>query len=214
MNKDLDEKMDDLLVKSLLGEATAKEEAELQALMAAQPDAAIVNVTSGLAFVPLVATPTYSATKAAIHSYTVSLRDALKGRVEVIELAPPGVQTDGRAALVRDGRYGAAMLQVVWDGAARQVVEVTQEVATRDRGGERGDAATLTEAERRSWTAGGSEPRPASRLFSSAQDGGARNTSCASGARARTWRAPCSSISSSAGAPVARRSRTGATGVP
>lgn len=61
--------------------------------LAAQPDAAIVNVTSGLAFVPLVDTPTYSATKAAIHSYTVSLRDALQGRVEVIELAPPAVQT-------------------------------------------------------------------------------------------------------------------------
>ncbi|HVJ02871.1 MAG TPA: SDR family oxidoreductase [Sphingomonas sp.] len=56
-------------------------------------DAAIVNVSSGLAFVPLVTTPTYSATKAAIHSYTVALRDALKGRVEVIELAPPAVQT-------------------------------------------------------------------------------------------------------------------------
>lgn len=59
-----------------------------------RPDAAIVNVTSGLAFVPLVTTPTYSATKAGIHSYTVALREALRGRVEVIELAPPGVQTD------------------------------------------------------------------------------------------------------------------------
>jgi uncharacterized oxidoreductase len=58
-----------------------------------QPDAAIVNVTSGLAFVPLVATPTYNATKAAIHSYTVAMREALRGRVEVIELAPPAVQT-------------------------------------------------------------------------------------------------------------------------
>ena len=59
-----------------------------------RPDAAIVNVTSGLAFVPLVTTPTYSATKAGIHSYTVALREALRGRVDVIELAPPGVQTD------------------------------------------------------------------------------------------------------------------------
>ncbi|KQS75370.1 oxidoreductase [Rhizobium sp. Leaf384] len=59
-----------------------------------RPDAAIVNVTSGLAFVPLIATPTYSATKAAMHSYTVSLREALKGKVEVIELAPPAVQTE------------------------------------------------------------------------------------------------------------------------
>ena len=62
--------------------------------LATRPDAAIVNVSSGLAFVPLVATPTYSATKAAIHAYTVALRDALKGKVEVIELAPPAVQTE------------------------------------------------------------------------------------------------------------------------
>jgi len=61
--------------------------------LVATPDAVIVNVTSGLAFVPLITAPTYNATKAAIHSYTVSLREVLKGRVEVIELAPPGVQT-------------------------------------------------------------------------------------------------------------------------
>ncbi|WP_419807929.1 SDR family oxidoreductase [Sphingomonas sp.] len=62
--------------------------------LAGQPDAAIVTVTSGLAYVPLVAAPTYSATKAAIHSYTVSLRTQFAGKVEVIEVAPPGVQTD------------------------------------------------------------------------------------------------------------------------
>jgi uncharacterized oxidoreductase len=59
-----------------------------------QPDAALVNVSSGLAFVPLVASPTYSATKAALHSYTVALREALKGKVEVIEIVPPAVQTE------------------------------------------------------------------------------------------------------------------------
>ena len=59
-----------------------------------QPDAAIVNVTSGLAFVPLASHPTYSATKAAMLSYTQSLRHQLAGKVEVIELAPPAVQTD------------------------------------------------------------------------------------------------------------------------
>jgi uncharacterized oxidoreductase len=62
--------------------------------LVAQPDSAIVNVTSGLAFVPTKRAPTYSATKAAMHSYTLTLRESLKGRVEVIELAPPGVQTD------------------------------------------------------------------------------------------------------------------------
>ncbi len=61
--------------------------------LATQLGSAIVNLTSGLAFVPLTAAPTYSATKAAIHSYTVSLRRVLAGKVEVIEIAPPGVQT-------------------------------------------------------------------------------------------------------------------------
>ncbi|MES3100953.1 SDR family oxidoreductase [Sphingomonas faeni] len=62
--------------------------------LVARPDSAIVNVTSGLSFVPLIVAPTYSATKAAVHSYTMSLREVLKGKVEVIELAPPGVQTE------------------------------------------------------------------------------------------------------------------------
>ena len=62
--------------------------------LVSQPDATIVNVSSGLAFVPLSGTPTYNATKAAIHSYTISLREQLKGKVELIELAPPAVQTE------------------------------------------------------------------------------------------------------------------------
>ena len=60
----------------------------------AQSQSVIMNVTSGLAFVPLAMTPTYSATKAAIHSYTQSLRYQLKDTsIEVLELVPPYVQT-------------------------------------------------------------------------------------------------------------------------
>ncbi|HVO64323.1 MAG TPA: SDR family NAD(P)-dependent oxidoreductase [Terriglobales bacterium] len=55
----------------------------------------VINVSSALAFVPLPAAPIYSATKAAIHSYTQSLRFQLEeSGVEVIELMPPGVKTD------------------------------------------------------------------------------------------------------------------------
>lgn len=60
-----------------------------------QAHAAIVNVSSGLAFVPLALTPTYCATKAAIHSYTQALRYQLKETaIEVLELIPPYVATD------------------------------------------------------------------------------------------------------------------------
>ncbi|MBB5706608.1 SDR family oxidoreductase [Sphingopyxis panaciterrulae] len=62
--------------------------------LAAASDSAIVNVTSGLAFVPLPKAPTYSATKAALHSYTQALRVQLEGKVEVIELVPPAVRTE------------------------------------------------------------------------------------------------------------------------
>jgi uncharacterized oxidoreductase len=63
--------------------------------LVAKPEAAIMTVSSGLAFVPLSMTPTYCATKAAIHSYTQSLRYQLRETsVQVIELIPPYVQTE------------------------------------------------------------------------------------------------------------------------
>ena len=59
-----------------------------------RPNALIVNVSSGLAFLPFPAAPIYCATKAAMHSYTQSLRIQLAGTgVTVVELAPPGTET-------------------------------------------------------------------------------------------------------------------------
>lgn len=61
----------------------------------AKPRASILNVSSGLAFAPLAAVPVYSATKAAIHSFTQSLRHQLSGTsVEVIEVIPPAVKSN------------------------------------------------------------------------------------------------------------------------
>src|SRR5437879_880310 len=55
----------------------------------------VINVSSALAFVPLPSAPIYSASKAAIHSYTESLRFQLQEvGVEVIELMPPAVKTE------------------------------------------------------------------------------------------------------------------------
>ncbi|GIJ43753.1 oxidoreductase [Virgisporangium aliadipatigenens] len=60
----------------------------------AQPSATVMTVSSGLAYVPLPATPTYNATKAAVHSFTESLRVQLTGsNVQVIELVPPATRT-------------------------------------------------------------------------------------------------------------------------
>jgi uncharacterized oxidoreductase len=61
----------------------------------AQPKATVVTVSSELAFTPLALTPTYSATKAAIHAWSIALRYQLRETsVEVLELAPPYVQTE------------------------------------------------------------------------------------------------------------------------
>jgi uncharacterized oxidoreductase len=60
-----------------------------------KPSAAIINVSSGLGFMPMLYTPVYSATKAAIHTYSLVLRQQLKDTsVKVIEIVPPMVDTD------------------------------------------------------------------------------------------------------------------------
>ena len=60
----------------------------------AKPNALIVNVSSGLAFVPFALSPIYSAAKAGLHAYTRSLRAQLmRSKIRVVELAPPGTET-------------------------------------------------------------------------------------------------------------------------
>lgn len=63
--------------------------------LATKENAAIINISSGLAFVPIAFMPIYCATKAAIHSLTLSLRYQLKGAsIKVFEIAPPSVDTE------------------------------------------------------------------------------------------------------------------------
>jgi uncharacterized oxidoreductase len=97
--EDLQHQQDDLsdaeaiITTNLLGPIRLT--AALLPLLRKQPHSTIINVSSGLAFVPLAPTPTYCATKAAIHSYTLSLRYQLKDTTtEVLEIIPPYVQTD------------------------------------------------------------------------------------------------------------------------
>jgi short-subunit dehydrogenase involved in D-alanine esterification of teichoic acids len=95
-----------------------------------RPAAAILTVTSGLAYVPLPATPTYSATKAAIHSYTESLREQLRETsVQVIEIAPPltrttlmGAGTDNDRAMPLDDFLTETMELLAAHPDARQIL--------------------------------------------------------------------------------------------
>ncbi len=85
--------MEAIIATNLLGPLRLT--AALLPLLQRQTRSVIMNVSSGLAFLPLATTPTYCATKAALHSYTESLRYQLRGTsTEVIELVPPYVATD------------------------------------------------------------------------------------------------------------------------
>lgn len=82
-------------------------------LLKKNKEAATVTVSSGLAFVPLPITPVYCATKAALHSYTLSLRAQYKNTaVKVFELAPPATETELLAGFNEDDMEGIAAMPV------------------------------------------------------------------------------------------------------
>jgi uncharacterized oxidoreductase len=131
-----------MVVTNLLGPIRLT--AALLPLLLKQPRAAILNVSSGLAFVPRAFTPTYCATKAALHSYTESLRFQLReSSVQVLELIPPWVQTGLQGDRSNDPRamplkqFIAETLQLLksFPDAAEIVVERAQPVRTAERNG-------------------------------------------------------------------------------
>ena len=78
-----------------------------------KPNGAIVNVSSGLAFVPLPTAPVYCSTKAALHSFTLSLRVQLKEtNIKVFELAPPATQTELLADFDPEDMKGISIMKV------------------------------------------------------------------------------------------------------
>jgi uncharacterized oxidoreductase len=87
----------------------------------------IVNVTSGLSFVPLVKVPVYCATQAFLHSFTLSLRELCKPRgIEVVELIPPALNTD----LGGKGRHDAAPPVADFVAATFQQLEAGKDTVT------------------------------------------------------------------------------------
>jgi uncharacterized oxidoreductase len=84
--------------------------------------ASIVVVSSGTGFVPYPAAPTYSASKAALHSYTVSLRALLRDSLQVIEIIPPQVATDLMVGL-KDSPYSVPLEKFADDVMALLVAD-------------------------------------------------------------------------------------------
>lgn len=116
----------------------------------AVPGAAIINVTSALAFVPLAAAPTYSATKAGLHAYTEALRILLRDSdVRVIEIAPPLVATEMSESRGADADvFVADVLTALTTSpdATEVVVEAARALRYADREGRYADALATVNA--------------------------------------------------------------------
>ena len=96
-------------------------------------DSTIVNVSSGLAFVPMARFPVYCATKAFVHSFTMSLRHQLRGTtVRVVELAPPWVESDlgaGHSTLAATPGRGPMPLDAFLSAAMEDLASEREELA-------------------------------------------------------------------------------------
>jgi uncharacterized oxidoreductase len=87
----------------------------------------IMNVTSGLSFVPLAKVPVYCATKAFMHSFTLSLRHDLQSkRIEVIEVIPPALNTDlGGKGLHDYAPPVGKFIEAIWEQLKQGKTELT-----------------------------------------------------------------------------------------
>jgi uncharacterized oxidoreductase len=122
-------------------------------LLLKQQKAAICNVSSGLAFAPIAMMSTYCATKAALHSFTLSLRHQLKtSSVEVIEIVPPAVNTDlGGKGLHTFGVSVNAFADAVMERLSKGEVEIGYETSDRMRLGSREDLDRFFEEMNQRW---------------------------------------------------------------
>lgn len=98
-----------------------------------KPSATIVNVSSGLAFVPMARFPVYCATKAFVHSFTISLRHQLRNTgVRVIEVAPPWVESElgaGHSTFVAEPGRGPMPLDAFIAAAMQDLASDREELA-------------------------------------------------------------------------------------
>lgn len=123
---------------------------------ASQPPAVLINVSSGLAFVPMARYAVYCATKAAIHSWTLSLRQQLRSsRIHVLELIPPYVATElggpGKPAVATSSGRGPMPLEAFITEAMKELESGAEEIAVADA--KRLVAATSPETVQRAFAA-------------------------------------------------------------
>ena len=87
----------------------------------------IINVTSGLSFVPLTSVPVYCASKAFLHSFTLSLRHLVKSNhIEVIEVIPPALNTDlGGKGIHNDATPVSNFINAVFEQLKQGRIEIT-----------------------------------------------------------------------------------------